>query len=700
MPVAIGPKWNGFRTIAEKQGDRQRMWTEGRIDVNLFEKLPELKKDFGKIRGNYTLDLDLGIKKAGKRLPRPELMRLNAKEIILEPDEKIIATVFDAPYIKADISELPFRERKNRIKSLLHSAPDSIKVSPDKFVSNRNQFDKAVKWAFDFDKSEGAIGKTADGKYTEGATNEWSKLKRVAELKVKVLETKPVKGGGWNYRGGLRLSEGDDWKNVKDGFVDLGFSFNTGVKASVGGIITVNALELIPDAEEKTLVWLGGNVQDVDETRKTPFTTEQAVDIAQRAGVLQKEFYRKQEKADDEGGTRSAAAQSFWRENWQDMFPLSGKGNYTYQHHWRGLDEDESKFSEDKLFDTDHSIHGDFRAAAPDNVLWGFSAFIGTAQANKAAGGDRLINFPKDKKIRGSFKLAQPEAWLTIARGKPYVAKPGDPGASAISFSKFFEETNGDYEMGVWRQNAMEVFVKSGKLKGRLLFQNIPIEGGRRIWNIDRPEDQTPIAEKRELEDVVKELKQKGQKWLVWAKPGMKPQKIDVGKFKIEKEDDQENLLEKSYEVLIAKISEEKQIASFIVTDPYEIDADGHWISPAEAEDFFYTWMEESRKIKYRHSKETPAVVVGGWLVPYPSEKDYRAAMKNEPHRIYDMNLGNDRAKSGSPIVDIKVTVKGHKIWQQIKNGEINGVSIGGRGIMRTVPKSTMPKIIEVIKIG
>lgn len=54
--------------------------------------------------------------------------------------------------------------------------------------------------------------------------------------------------------------------------------------------------------------------------------------------------------------------------------------------------------------------------------------------------------------------------------------------------------------------------------------------GGRRVWLIGRPKDQTPYAEANEMDDVVKELKNKGQRYLVWAKPGIKPELVEVGK--------------------------------------------------------------------------------------------------------------------------------------------------------------------------
>lgn len=240
-------------------------------------------------------------------------------------------------------------------------------------------------------------------------------------------------------------------------------------------------------------------------------------------------------KQDEEGGDRIGEAVSFWKDNWQKMFPDSGKGQWTYQHHWRGLSEAETKLNDGPLLNTDNSLHGDLRFTARENNLWGFTTFIGSAAENRKA--DRLLSFPEGKKLLGVFKVAHPKKWLTIARSAPHVAEPDEAGATSKAFAKFFELAHGSYEMGVWRQSAMEVFIKDGPLKGRLLFQFAPL-GGERKWILDRPKSQTPIAESRKLEDVLAELKGKGQKWLVWAKPGQRPVLHDVQKSSPVKKND------------------------------------------------------------------------------------------------------------------------------------------------------------------
>ncbi|HDD70724.1 MAG TPA: hypothetical protein ENF94_01035 [Candidatus Woesearchaeota archaeon] len=85
----------------------------------------------------------------------------------------------------------------------------------------------------------------------------------------------------------------------------------------------------------------------------------------------------------------------------------------------------------------------------------------------------------------------------------------------------------GTYELGVIREHSREYFLQGSKMKGRVLITYAPVAGSRK-WLIDFPVDQTPYAESHDLNEVIAELKQKKQKWLIWCKPGEKPKKIKI----------------------------------------------------------------------------------------------------------------------------------------------------------------------------
>jgi phosphoribosyl 1,2-cyclic phosphodiesterase len=199
----------------------------------------------------------------------------------------------------------------------------------------------------------------------------------------------------------------------------------------------------------------------------------------------------------------------------------------TYHHHWRGLSEEESKLPEDELLKTEHSVHGDLRLEANEN-LWGFTIFLGpTEQVRK---GRDFFTLKEPDKLQGTFKLAQPKAWLTFEG----VTKPKEVGATSKKYAKFFIIDSGTYEIGLWREHFFEIFLHGKKIKGRYVIVFAPVGEGGRKWLIGKPRDQTPQADKVKFEDIVRELRRKKQKYLIWAKPSMKPKLIDVTKVELE----------------------------------------------------------------------------------------------------------------------------------------------------------------------
>ena len=226
----------------------------------------------------------------------------------------------------------------------------------------------------------------------------------------------------------------------------------------------------------------------------------------------------------EEGETRGEAASNFWKNNWWKCFPKTGKGEFVYQHHWRGLTEEEAKWDEDKLLQTDRSVHGDLRFSKNDS-LYGFTIFLGKVEDLR--NGRDVFTLKEPDKLQGTWKLMQPRAWLDFEG----VTKPGEIGATEKKYAKFFIIDKGKYEIGVWREHFFEFFLHGKKLKGRYLIVYAPV-GGSRKWLIGRPNDQRPYTETHKKGDVIKELKKKKQRWLVWARPGCKPILYDVNKVK------------------------------------------------------------------------------------------------------------------------------------------------------------------------
>lgn len=399
---------------------------------------------------------------------------------------------------------------------------------------------------------------------------------------------------------------------------------------------------------------------------------------------------------EDEGDTRGTLAVENWNKNWQDMLPASGHGRFAYQHHWRGLQEEQTGLDEQALMRTDHSVHGDLRLEG-NGALWGFSMFLGKTSDNRTANLDRIIDWKAGDNIEATPKLSQPSQWLDVGSGKPHITPPGGIGSTTNLFSKFFLRDHGTYRLGVARLHAVEIFLDGQHLKGRYLFTFAPVGGARR-WLIDRPEDQTPIAEQRDVADVLGELKRKGQKWLIWSQPETRPVLYDVRTGRaVERKSESP--------VRIAKADPIKRIVYGIVLDPYgndgepTTDAHNDWVPPATVEATAHQYLKGARVVGLQHAKRANAAVVESWLDPYPSREDYVSAMQGADHAIYRRPFGSDYLHSGSWVLGVEL---GPQEWADYQAGVFNAFSPGGKGMKEPLVSSSMPrvKVINLVQEG
>lgn len=529
--LMVEEKLNGFRAMAQKKGDQIRINLLSEDRTNVADRFPDLVTALKGISGDFILDGDLGVEQDGHRWPRIKLMTLAADQPDLPEDAHVVFTAFDIlHHDNTDYTQHPLSQRRPALESPIRSAAsDSLATSEAEQASSRSALEKAGRRLAGKDMSEGIVVKELDSPYPKSkSTSNWAKVKHTVEIKGIVLKAKENKAGTYNFRAGL-LPGNNEHPNVTklDGteYVDLGFSFNAPFKAEVGDIVTFRVEEIILE-EDGELGWLGALPLDIDQDREDPYTVPQVIDLAQRGRILQDATLARSQQADtpqDEGDTRAEHAKAFWAKHWHESFPKDGKGEWVYQHHWRGLSEEQSTWPEDRLLDTDHSVHGDLRLSF-GKALWGFTCFLG--RTDDAQQRD-LPDLPADDALEGKFKLHQPEAWLTIARDEPFIAEPGDVGSTSKSFSKFFEIDHGTYEVGVWHKRFLEVFLDGGKIKGRYIITFAPI-GDSRKWLIRRPDDQTPFAESHAREEVVKDRSAKGDDFLVWSKPGAQPELIEL----------------------------------------------------------------------------------------------------------------------------------------------------------------------------
>jgi len=362
-------------------------------------------------------------------------------------------------------------------------------------------------------------------------------------------------------------------------------------------------------------------------------------------------------KQEGEGGgdTRSDIAAREYHRAWWQMVPASGKGRFVLQAHWRGLSEEETGLSHEELLKTDHSMHCDLRFEIDKSRLWGFTIFEGSTEdiREKGQGEARILHLPPTDSLQGAFKLQQPHEWLTIAEEKPFVHKPGGVGSTSKKFSKFFQLDSGTYEFSFARQHGREVFMHGEKLKGRLLMQYAPAGDQGRVWMIHRPESQEAYTASHKLEDVIEELRDKGQEKLVWSKtPGQEPKVINIQRCPFKKQRC----------AAILKADEEKRLVFGVISEPDTVDLQGDVLSREEIARMARNFVEYVREFRDRHtSRKVKVEIVRSWI----AEKD---------EWMYGQLV-----KAGSWLLCVRVL--DDEVWGKIKAGIYRAFSIGGRGI-------------------
>lgn len=386
----------------------------------------------------------------------------------------------------------------------------------------------------------------------------------------------------------------------------------------------------------------------------------------------------KQEAPSEEGGedTRGGAALENWEKRWHEMLPKSGGGRFTYQQHFRGLEEDEVGLGREALMNTGHSVHGDIRFEGEDG-LWGWAVLIGdTADNRRRKQQDKLLDWREGDKLQLAPKLLQPKQWLDVGKRQPMVTAPGGVGATSNKSAKFFAIDGGSYRLGVARQHSVEVFLDGKSLNGRYVIQFAPL-GGRRVWLIDKPEDQTPAADSQELADVLAELKRKRQDYLVWGKPGQTPQKYSVRTGEVAKS--------ATVSLLKALSDAPKRIVYGVVLDPYVVDAHNDVVPPAEIEATAHEWLKSTGGLVNLHHKTSAnAHAVESFVEAYPTPEDYRAAMAGKPHRAYRRKYGDDVVHSGAWVIGVQLD---EALWAAVERGEIAAFSIEGFGVKTPTEK-------------
>jgi bifunctional non-homologous end joining protein LigD len=205
-------KWDGFRLVTEKRGNRVRLWSRNGIDVTsrYAPLLPALQK----VEGSCVIDGEICA------LDTQGRSRFQLLQNALNKKAKLLYVVFDTLFVDGkDIRQKPLLERKEILKRIL-PRDSLLRYSEHVAEFGKHEFAKAQRC-----HEEGVIAKRVAGLYYSGKrTREWLKFKALHEQEVVIVGyTEPRRSR--QYFGSLVLAVRDKAKKswVYAGHVGTGF---------------------------------------------------------------------------------------------------------------------------------------------------------------------------------------------------------------------------------------------------------------------------------------------------------------------------------------------------------------------------------------------------------------------------------------------------------------------------------------------
>jgi len=97
-----------------------------------------------------------------------------------------------------------------------------------------------------------------------------------------------------------------------------------------------------------------------------------------------------------------------------------------------------------------------------------------------------LFDFKKRRESEVGHRLVEvikgPLGWMEIGELEPYIAKPGEVGASENRWGRLTMREKGKWWAGKQDKHAKEFWFEGKYLKGCFQFNYVPIGGGRRQW--------------------------------------------------------------------------------------------------------------------------------------------------------------------------------------------------------------------------
>jgi DNA adenine methylase len=252
-PFAVEPKWNGWRFRVAIDEDGVRATTESGKDVSSY--LVGVVKQLRLPGGPVELDGELLMVANGRIVPRHLMPAvLSARQV----DWTAHPRFFDILSGGGVNKDTPYRERRKVLEKIV---PEEF-LTPITIVRNEQELERAFERFGFAPGSEGIVAKDLDSTITGGPSQSWSKVKRMLEVRARVVSAER-KENGWSYD--------CEWA---DGH-PTGKTMVTRIQAKPGDVVTVLCQELVQSGD--TLKFQNAVVTDVNEGR--PLTLQEAMRV-------------------------------------------------------------------------------------------------------------------------------------------------------------------------------------------------------------------------------------------------------------------------------------------------------------------------------------------------------------------------------------------------------------------------------------
>ncbi|RLG90278.1 MAG: hypothetical protein DRO36_06390, partial [Candidatus Hecatellales archaeon] len=564
LPAVVEKKVDGMRSQLNTDDGTIRSEDKGYDKKSKFRLASKELKE--KYPNGTILDAE-GVEVVhGQPLHRTSIIGYaDGEKYIPEKDANSQFWIFDVlMYEGKDLRDLPYSERLRYLKKLPtteHLKPmkisENLNVEADGYiVKTRKQLLKAIEKVRKMKGSEGAMIKTLDGRYLKYDTQNptWVKLKNLKEVDCIVVDIDqpkhqigPKKGkpieGVYNYHvavgpyskecAKIVLEKAPKGKAVEfrgKVYAYLGKTFNTSIKAPLGGIIRVWSPEINKYPIEGTncayygifqprvLEWVRekdvpDKIAVVERLSKltlprtvkkyVKITEEEYLKIRKKGEPLPPQYYKWQPKCKKCRGvlqrhypTGKLIPIPKGREGQEEeelekvlrQINIGGKlvkGEYSEEE----LEKLASIFPGDLI--VKFRDHCDLRMEVND-ILIGVTPHppVPKGKTSWDVFKERVEN---NQRIECSVKYPHPKAWLN--KEGEVVFPTLHQGAKKLSVGKMEIKDRFIVKYGVQRKNLHEYFFKGGKvLNGRFVLRVILVGKDQRpTWILIKPEDQYPL---------------------------------------------------------------------------------------------------------------------------------------------------------------------------------------------------------------